>query len=280
MVQKRPTKVQKRPSRAILEPLLVQKWPLRATFEPSMVQKRPRKVRSVTAKVRKRPRRTRYLITDFFAGRDEGMRRQQAGQDQRSPQAVTAREAGSVVWRHAHVPAATGQRRLRESLRGPEAAFVAHARPRAHTGRKRAQNRPSWRLRGTSATQAASSRHGGPCQHASSATTAATETRARPRRAAAVDGRRGHMLAPTRPPRLAPDAAPGARGRRAIGTSGRPSEAAPAAVVHADPEVTDAGRHVGHVTHQRASGRALEAARSHVTHGSWGALAAFAAARP
>lgn len=201
-----------------------------------MAQKRPRKVR-------KRPYRTRCPIQDFFAACEtEGMRRQQAKRGQRSLRTVMARETGSVARRHAHAPAATGQGRPRERLRSPETAFAAHARPRARSCRKRAQNRPSERLRGTPVRKQQASTHGNGRRDASRAVTAATGARARTCRAAAGDGRRGRVLAPTRPPRLAPDAAPGTRTRHADGTPKRLSEPAPAAVPHADPVVADAGQ--------------------------------------
>jgi hypothetical protein len=78
------------------------------------------------------------------------VRRRQAGRDQYETRDVTtAGEEGTVTKCHVHVPAATGQWRLRERLRGPGAAFAARVRPRAQSHRKRAQNRPSDRLIGT-----------------------------------------------------------------------------------------------------------------------------------
>lgn len=62
---------------------------------------------------------------------------------------MTASGAGTVAKCHVHVPAATGQGRPRERLRGPRTAIRAHVRPRAQSHRKRAQNRPSDRLIGT-----------------------------------------------------------------------------------------------------------------------------------
>lgn len=157
------------------------------------------------------------------------MRRRQAEQGQYGPWAtMTASRAGAVAQRHVHVPAATGQGRLRERLRGPETAIRAHVRPRAHarqeTGAEQALRAAHRHTQVPGDSRGRVPTTTGTVAHASSATTAAAGARARPRRTATGDGRRGRVLAPTRPPRLAPDAASGTQRQPAAGTPKRLSE--------------------------------------------------------
>ena len=208
------------------------------------------------------------------------MRRRQAGRDPYGTRdAMTASRAGTVAQRHVHVPAATGQGRLRERLRGPGTAIRAHVRPRAQSHRKRAQNRPSERLIGTPKCR----------ETATTGTVTNADTQAG--RWWLPQGRAHGHAGP--PQGTAAEGACWLQRDHHGWLQMRPLERGstrhrrPEAALRAGPCSGSAGRSWGcqhgqercDETHQRASGRALEAARSHVTHGSWRALAAFAAAR-